>query len=338
MVKKEEAESTIKRLKKLGVFDTTKKVVKKGDFVYIPVTKTVEGFKVVDIDLPERYTKPRDLKDALRRKGVPEDVISLVTTSFDIVGHVAIIELRHRVLEKWKNVIAQAIMEVHKNVKTVAVKSGVTQGVFRVRPITVVAGKESLETVHIEHGVKMKLDPSKVYFSVRHSYERKRIAELVKSGEVVGVFFAGVGPYPLVIAKLRPSVRLVYGIELNPYAWRYMVENIRLNGMENKVIAIRGDVKDVAPRMFKNTTDRVVMPLPKDAGSFLKEAVEVLREKGYIHMYTFAEKGEGMKREVEKVEETLGQFVKKVEVLGFRKVADYSPSKVKMVIDLYVVK
>ena len=121
--------------------------------------------------------------------------------------------------------IAEAILKMHKNVRTVLRKMGAMEGVFRVRKMQHVAGEKRTTTLYTEHGVKMMLDVSKVYFSVRLSNERKRIASQVKKGEKILALFAGVGPFPLVISKKHPDTEIV-AIEQFPECYYDSLEDL----------------------------------------------------------------------------------------------------------------
>ncbi len=331
-VPKEEAEKARKMLVELGLLDRDHRAKKEGDFVYFPVKSPLEGYEVVEIDLPAVRRKPRDMVEALRGLLSPEEV-EKVTKSFDIIGHVAVIEIPEGLRDKEK-LIAEAIMRVHPNVRTVAVEEGPHEGPFRVQPVRVVTGEPNLVTTYREHGVRMMLEVGKVYFSVRHSFERKRIAEQVRPGEVVAALFAGVGPYPLVIAKKQPHVKKIYAVELNPEAWKWMVKNVELNRFQEKIIPVLGDVRDVVPRMFPKMADRVIMPLPKTADTFLDVAMEALKEEGgIVHFYTFGPAEDPFREGEEKIREVAEEHGYCVRFLEERRVANYAPYIWKVVID-----
>ncbi len=291
------------------------------------MSEAIEGYEVVEREF-EEYRKGKSIGDVLKDVLTPEEREHLVK-SFDIIGNVAIIDLPPELYHRKKEV-ARAIKEVHPSVRTVAIKVGPMEGEFRVPRLEVVEG-DSLVTEYREHGVRMRLDVGKVYFSPRLSYERIRIARLVKEGEVVGVFFAGVGPFAFVIEKhARPSY--VYAIEKNPVAARYLWENIALN--KSRVIGVKGDVREVVPRAFRGTSDRVVMPMPKGGVDFLDVAVEAIRERGVIHVYAFGRE-EDPYSEVERKLEELGVPYR---VLFRRKVSDYAPGIWRVVVDVEVEK
>ena len=230
------------------------------------------------------------LRDALKNI-LSEDELRYVPSSFDIVGSregaVAVIEIPEE-LEHRKREIGEALMKIHRNVRLVLAKASGRTGVYRVRKYEVIAGSGPTEVIHKEHGVRMKVDVTKVYFSPREATERLRVASQVGGGETVMVFFAGIGPYALIIAKTRPEVERVIAIEINPDAYDYMVENVRMNKLEGKIIPVLGDVRERASEWY-GQCDRVIMPLPKGAYLFLDYAYLCLKPAGgYIHFYYWA--------------------------------------------------
>ncbi len=224
-----------------------------------------------------------NLKKFLMNKAKKEH-IQLLRRSFEIIGDVMIIDLPEE-LEYLEKDIVDYVKEKHKHVKTILKKSGEVRGEFRVAKYKKIFGGET-ETIAKEHGCRFKVDPSKVYYTVKLSGERERIARLVRSGERVLVMFAGVGPYPIVIARLaKPSE--VVGIEINPEAVKYFQENVRMNKVEGVVRIYQGDVRDVVPRL-KGSFDRIVMPAPYNADQFIDLALLKIKDGGWMHIYTFA--------------------------------------------------
>lgn len=335
-VPKRDAESVRRRLMSDGVLLREYQPVRDDDFVIFPVSRPVPGLDTVDIDFPARETKPRNLREALERFLSPEQAAQ-VTKSFDIIGHVAVIRIPDELWE-YREKIGEAVFAVHPNVRTVAAEVGPHQGVFRVQPIEVIAGEPNLVTVYREHGVPMRLEVGKTYFSPRLSYERYRIAKQVRPGEFIAALFAGVGPFPLVIHRFQPSIR-AYAVELNPHAYRFLVENIRLNHTEKSIIPILGDVRDVVPRMFPHMADRVLMPSPILAEDFLDVALEAAKPSGaVIHTYALGPVKDPF---TEKEYEILRFFSERgweAKVLSKRRVRSYSPRLDQVVFDVFVRK
>ena len=258
--------------------------------------------------------------------------------SFDIIGNkekaVAIVEIGKGENEKE---IAEEIMKKHKNIKSVLRKVSERKGELRLREYELIAGDKNTEVVHKEYGYCLKLDPQKVYFSPREATERQRIAEQVKPNEDVLVMFSGVCPYPLAIVKKQPKVRKILAVEINPDAHRYAEENVKLNKVEGKVFPILGDVKEVCPKYY-GKFDRVVMPLPLGAESFLDIAIKCLKlEGGIIHFYNWGSEDDLYSRALKLIEKNVKKLKKRFEILDKRKVLPYAPKKYKVCIDFKVV-
>ena len=265
---------------------------------------------------------------------LPENLLEVVPSSFDIIGSrekaVAIVEIPCE-LNKHALLIADAIMEQHKNVKSVLRKKTQRKGELRLREFTLIKGDPDTEVIHMESGCRFRLDPRKTYFSPRESTERERIAKLVASGEEVLVMFSGVGPFAIVIARKNPTVRCTC-IELNPDAHRYCLENIRLNHLEGRVQALEGDVRDVCPKLGKQF-DRVLTPLPKGAHRFLDVAIPMVKPGGILHFYHWAPESDLSSDAYHLIENTAKKLQRTVEPLGGVKVSKYSPGFYKVRVD-----
>jgi len=273
------------------------------------------------------------INDILKSK-IPKGKMQFIPRSFDLIGSIAVVEIKNEV-KKYEKKIAEAIMQLHKPVRTVAKKASSMHGEFRVRKVKIIAGEHSTETIYREHGVAMKLDVAKTYFSVRLSHERERISSLVKDKENVLVMFAGVGPFALVIAKKKPRANVV-GIELNPTATKYFKENVKLNKLDN-CIAIKGDVRKIIPKKFKNWADRVLMPLPKSAETFLDVAFKAAKKNATVHFYNF-----GAEEDFEEIREKIAMAAKKsganIKIMNEKIVRPYAPHIVQVCIDFRVRK
>jgi len=264
--------------------------------------------------------------------------LALLYNSYDIIGDIAILRvpegLRHR-----RELVAGAIMQVHKRVKTVLCQTIPVRDEFRLRGLEWVAGERKTETVYREHGCLFRVDLAKCYFSPRLSHERMRIARQVQPGEVVVNMFAGAGSYSILIAKHTQASR-VYSMDLNPDAVRYMLVNVGLNRVENRVVAIQGDAKEVISENLRGVADRVLMPLPERAYEYLDYAILALRpEGGWIHYYAFehAKKPENPIEKTEtKVAERLERLKVNFDIPSHRIVRTTGPNWYQTVIDIRI--
>jgi tRNA (guanine37-N1)-methyltransferase len=280
----------------------------------------------------------RNLKTLLSEKLSSEEVRQ-VYRSYDIIGDIAVIRVPTE-LEKYNAVIAEAIMETHKHVKSVWRQTTPVSGNYRLRGLELIAGEEKTETVYKEYGCAFKVDIKKCYFSPRLSYERMRIAKLVNPGEIVVNMFAGVGCYSILIAK-HSQAQKVYSIDINPAAVEYMKENIRLNRVENRVIPILGDARQVIEEKLQRIADRVLMPLPERAYEFLEYALKTLSKIGErtVHYYDFehAKKNEDpIEKAKTKVSQKLQDLDIRFRVIFGRVVRETGPNWYQTALDLKI--
>ena len=212
--------------------------------------------------------------------------LSQIYNSFDIIGDIAIIKASKGNIAT-AEIVASQIKIIHKGVKSVFVQTSPFLGDFRVRALKLVAGEDKTSTKYKESGCVFGVDVAKCYFSPRLIDERSRIAELVSPGETIINMFAGVGCFSIRIAK-KVNVAKIFSIDVNPIAFKYMQENIRVNRVFGKVIPLLGDSKEIIKIKLQDKSDRVLMPLPEKALEYLPYALSALKKQGgWIHYYDF---------------------------------------------------
>jgi tRNA (guanine37-N1)-methyltransferase len=242
---------------------------------------------------------------------LPPDESVYVFNSYDIVGDIAILRITGK-SRRHSQTIAETIMSIHKNVKTVLVQTSPVRGDFRLRELEYVAGENKTTTIHKESGCLFSVNVGECYFSPRLFYERMRIAKQVEKGEAIVNMFSGVGCFSIVIAK-HSNVEKVYSIDINPAAVQSMQENVRLNRAYGKVVPILGDAKDVIEKRLCHAADRVLMPLPEKAFEYLPCALLALKKAGgWIHYYDF----EHAKEDENPIEKIKLKVAEKLESLG----------------------
>lgn len=165
------------------------------------------------------------LRDYL--ENVPEELKDKINRSFEIVGDIAIIELSEDT-QKYDREVAKALMKLNKNIKTVLKKSGIHSGEFRTQDLEYVYGEEKYETIYLENGIRLKLNPGTVYFSARLSTERENLMKDLEEKRVL-VMFSGSGPYSYVAHKKNPNIDRITSIEINPQGHKYALESMSLN-------------------------------------------------------------------------------------------------------------
>ena len=279
----------------------------------------------------------KSLKAVLANRLEPSE-LKLLYRSYDIVGDIAIIRVPET-QEQYSDDIAEAIMQIHKRIKTVLRQVSPVTSDYRLRELEWVTGERKTETIHKEHACIFKIDLKRCYFSPRLVYERMRIAHQIQLDETVVNMFAGVGCYSILIAKHSRAER-IYSIDINPIAVRYMRENIKLNKVGEQVISFQGDAKKVVEEKLRNIADRVLMPLPEKAYEYLDYAVLTLKSAGgWIHYYDFehAEKGENPIEKVEaRVAKKLQNFGVSFEAPFGRVVRTTGPRWYQIVVDIRI--
>jgi len=347
-VNSKNAENIKKLLLSKGLFLPQIKVQRRNDYILFPAKRDVLKIKSEFVQYNAQFIEPRpeevfvtkerptSLKELLKNK-LPKHLHEYIPSSYDIVGDIAIIELPESLVD-YAPIIGNAILTLHKNVKSVFLKAGPVTGNVRIRPLKHIAGQNRTVTVHRENGCIYELDISKVYFSPRLSTEHKRVAEQVQDGEIVIDMFAGIGPFAILIARLKRAT--VYAIDVNPNAIFYLQRNITRNKLKGKVIPIIGDSREVITKQLSNVADRVIMNLPGESISFLDAAIKALRSsKGIIHIYLFESEPDPVHTAFQKIKEIiLSKAIKiqniHVSLLYGRKIKEVAPRRWYVVLDL----
>lgn len=336
-IRKDRANDVRKLLLKNSIMDLDYKIKSENGYVLIPlIDKPDDGLlieiraynaEIIDTSFQLHKRGPRSLKDYLKGR-VDTKKIDVIKGSFDIIGDVVILEIPED-LEELKDLIGEAALKFTKR-KAVYRKKSEIKGIIRTRELEHIAGEDVSETIYQEFGVRLLLDVKKVYFSPRLATERKRVSDQVEDGEVVVDMFAGIAPFPVLIAK-NHEVK-IYAIDINPDAYHYAQRNVVLNRVEDKVNPILGDVREVlADADIK--ADRIIMNLPGSAYKFLDVALKTVETGGIIHYYEFSEDFDKPIKRVKKA-----AFPRKVEVFDARKVRSRSPGVWHMGFDFKIVK
>jgi tRNA (guanine37-N1)-methyltransferase len=337
------AESALKLLTELRLVDRDYDFKKVNGSVLIPLLRDLvdSEFDKLNRKIPEvmleesefepKEKKPRNLVEALAGK-IPSDILAELPRSFDIIGDLAILELRPPIVH-FEESIALALLETQSNVKGVFAKTGPITGHERVRPLRYLAGEDRTVTVHQEFGCSFKVDLAGVFFSPRLSTEHQRVAGQVVLGETVVDMFAGVGPFSILIAKTVRDVK-VEAIDSNPVAARFAEENALTNRVESKIGVHLGDAREVAGELGHIAT-RVIMNHPSAAREFVGEACDLLLPSGgVVHYYTFAERNDSdLLARSELADAVASSGHKMGKIVGVRKVREVAPMNWQVAVD-----
>ena len=223
------------------------------------------------------------LKELLQER-LDRTELEKLSSSFDIIGTIAIIKIPESLASKRK-LIADALIEEIRPVKSVFCQVSAIEGDYRLRKLELISGENSPITVYKEHGCTFKVDVINTYFSPRLSTERLRIAQLTEPNEVVVNMFGGVGTFSIIISRYNKSAK-VYSIDSNPIAIDICKQNIEINKLRGNVFPVLGDAEQEIHKGLKGIAKRVLMPLPEKAKNFVDAAVSSLENgSGMIHYF-----------------------------------------------------
>ena len=300
----------------------------------IDLGKIIEFFRFKERKIEfKQKQKPVDLYSALQND-IPKSLGDLIPKSFDIIGDLAILEIPHE-LETYENLIGKTILNLHPSINSVFKKLEPIQGDFRLRNLKLIEGINNTITTHKENKCKYELDIREVYFSPRLSTEHARVCSCVKNNEIILDMFAGIGPFSILIAKQKQAQ--VFAVDLNPAAIYYLKKNIVLNKVENFVIPLEGDVRELFKNNYSQKFDRLIMNLPSKSSEFLDIASLILRNEGVIHYYQFVQESDYPTNFIKEIKVKFQQEGREIlDILQIRKVRPYAPHIWQVVVDLLV--
>lgn len=281
-----------------------------------------------------------DLLKKIATESLGEEYARKIWKRVEFIGDIAIIRTPLGLDPIELKPLADELLKRIKYIKSVWAAIPGISGEFRLRKHVWLAGEMRSETIYREHDCLFKIDFTKVYISPSLNYEHIRVARLVNPGEIIVNMFAGAGLFSIIIAKYSKPLR-VYSIDINPYAYSYMIENIKLNKVEDIVIPILGDSKTIIESSIRDMADRVLMPYPELAIEYLPHAIMALRNRhGWIHIYlhVFTEKQEHWRSKTIDILENrlLELHVENYEIKLVRKIRNVGPREHQVVVDLYV--
>jgi tRNA wybutosine-synthesizing protein 2 len=324
-----DAEAALKQVISLDLLDKGRKLVAKESFVEIPVKRPHPDLQVVLQKEPAFYRSTPDLVSALKGE-MKSDQLHLLPRGWYILGDVIVVKI-HPSLGQYQNRIAQVLLSIYPRCKAVLRDFGI-EGQLR-EPVREVIAGEGTETVHRENGILFRLDAKKIMFSPGNLRERMRMSRL-GNGEFVVDMFAGIGYFSLPMAvHSRPS--RVTAIELNPVAYDYLCQNIRLNHVEEIVQPVLGDCAKETP---EGVADRVVMGLVQVTDRYLGTGIEALRPGGILHYHQTVPSWQYPQAAVKDVMKAAQLAGCRATIESCIRVKKYSPGVVHAVVDARIDK
>jgi len=269
--------------------------------------------------------RPRDpaqeIRNRLASEGVPA---AAVPSGWERIGDVMVLRIPPA-----GRAHAATIARIHGQslgARTVVEDRSGIHGPTRTPDVRMLWG-DGTETVHVEGGVRFKLDVARVMFSSGNVAERTGIAAEIREGDVVVDLFAGIGYFALPIAVRVPRAT-VHACEVNWVAFEYLLENVRLNRAGN-VAAHLGDCRAVAPR---GVADWVLMG-HFDAVRYLDVGVRCLRSEGTLVVHGLVPADEYPEALVSQVLDGIERAGARVDAMRGRKVKSYAPGILHAVVE-----
>ncbi|MEW6069211.1 MAG: class I SAM-dependent methyltransferase family protein [Candidatus Thermoplasmatota archaeon] len=336
-VKKEYAEKVRKLLEQKGLIDRARKLIKTNNAVEIPVISVVEeDYKFIERFNPKIITQKKIIKkisiapleEITRIVDIPQEFKRYLPNKWEKLGDVLIMKIPKE-LESYERAIASAYARV-LGAKTVVKDLGI-YGKERKPEVEKIFG-ESTETTHIENKIKFKLDVAKIMFSSGNLEERKRMANISNSNEVVVDMFAGIGYFSIPLAFYsKPKKLLAY--EINPIAYKYLCDNIKLNKVQNIMAPRLEDCLNAEEYL----ADRVIMGYLKNTFLYLPKALRILKSQGGVIHYHENSPNELLPKALwDKIKNIIEREKRTVEVLKLVKVKSYAPGVTHAVLDLKI--
>lgn len=206
------------------------------------------------------------------------ELVKHIPKKWEYIGNIVIVRM-DPVCYRSRYIVGRAISEALK-VKTVCVDINGISGEFRKPNMEVIYGSDT-ESTRLENGIKYRFDVTKAMFSSGNIGERMRMRNLDCNGETVLDMFAGIGYFSLPIAKYS-GARRVFACEKNYDSYMFLVKNIRINGLIDKIIPILSDNRNMPGIEF---ADRILMGYVQTTSEFLDNALRMIRPGGIIHYH-----------------------------------------------------
>ncbi len=270
-----------------------------------------------------RLRLAREAGDAVARR---------LPRGYQRLGRVLVVRLPEELRPEFGRIGRAWVAEL--GVETVLRHAGSTDGEHRQPRVEVIAGGPTTTEVR-ENGLRYRLDAAEIMFAQGNREERRRAGQLVHPGEEVVDLFAGIGYFTLPAAAVGRAGR-VTAVELNPMAHRYLVENLRLNGVEDRVLPLLGDNRAV--ELPAGAADRVFLGYLPSAIPWVGRAVGLLRPGGALHVHVVGETRAGPPAVEGAVADAVRRSGGEPDALRAREVKPYGPGRAHYVVDVTVAR
>jgi tRNA wybutosine-synthesizing protein 2 len=262
---------------------------------------------------------------------LPSGEVSHLPDKWEKVGTIVTIKLPED-LRRHQETIGKAYAE-ELDCTTVLNDVGGISGAYREPVVEVISGSSLTETIHIENGIRFKIDPQKIMFSSGNMRERQRMATISNHHETVVDLFAGIGYFALPMA-VYSKPKKVFACEINPIAYRYLCTNVVLNHVTDIVEPLLGDNRKIAPN---DCADRVILGYLKEPQVFLPIGLKCLRKQsGVLHYHEVVPVESIPEIPLKHIETAAKNYHRSVELLKVNTIKSYAPRIHHVVLDVRI--
>jgi len=217
-------------------------------------------------------------------------------------------------------------------VASVARHRGPAYGERRLPDLELIAGKSVVTEVR-EHGIRYRLDASRVLFSRGNEVERARAGRVTRPGDTVVDLFAGIGYFVLPALVVGRAAR-AFAVEENPESHRFLVENLALNRVADRVIVRLGDNRSVD--LGVRGADRVFLGYLPSSLPWVPLALGLVRAGGTLHVHLIVDARGDRDAGESAVRRAVVAAGGSVEEASARRVKAYGPGRSHVVVDAVV--
>lgn len=286
-VPRQRAQEAVEALSQAGALDPSRRIAS-AEEVLLPVREGVDaaawaarlaGRVVADAPLAAREGRVTPHEEVLARlPDLAPALRALVPGKWERLGDVLVLRLDAALLPRAREV-ARAFADA-MGVRCVVLDERGVEGELREMGGVLLYGDDPVAT-HVENGIRYRLDASRIMFSSGNVHERRRAAAIPARGETVVDMFAGIGYFTLPLA-VHAGAAKVHALEKNPLSFRFLRENVALNGVERVVAPWLGDNRDFPD---EGIADRVMMGYFPGTARFLPKAMALLKPAGGVVHY-----------------------------------------------------
>lgn len=273
------------------------------------------------------------LQIKLRNK-IKSELINQLPSRYPMIGSAILIRLKKDLLPH-KDIIGKAILEIKKEAKSVWIFKKPTRGIFREPQVECISGDCNPIVLHRELKTKFLIDISKLTFSPGNSGERKRLIDIIKKNEVIVDFFACCGNLSLPVA-VNKKIKKLIAIEVNSYAYSFLLKNIILNNISDVVSPF---LLDNHYWSIFNIADHVLLGyLPAPDRYQVEVSVKTLKKSGGTLHYHWISNENEYRKELEDLIYFIRSLSRKVKVIEIKSIKSVAPRRNHYVARLLVWK